>query len=456
MPRNRQPEPGDWQFTLGEPPLRLTAYERADRGLAIYCRRWTGRKYVDRRRFRDPIRTPDGAIDPAAETAVRQELQALLDALKAPLKEEPEGDDSESDGTGPLTLGKGFRRVFNPKRGKYASKTKHVGDSKRYAEVILDTLGRDLEWPGLRPAHYRALWRTLAAAHSQTGAYGHRTAEKIVGLLQSATLWLQEEQMLEPGAGDPPRNWKAALKKEWVEITEAEVPDPQRPRYSLDESARLWAALPHADPRLQLGMEIGAELRLGQLPRSRRSDVLRHGVYEIGAVRVHGRGKKHVETVVLTPEQRMFLSRALHSGYLRDLEQAYQCGAIDDYYLLPGGRLLYWQKGVRLITPVAQMKNANRQLGDTGLRKQWGKLEKLAGVEHVDKRAWYGIRRLQTDRAEDVESDARVLNRLGAWKNTSTRERYQEEGRVEIADRTAAARRKIRPGKDLPEQVDPE
>lgn len=43
-------------------------------------------------------------------------------------------------------------------------------------------------------------------------------------------------------------------------------------------------------------------------------------------------------------------------------------------------------------------------------------------------RNWYGVRRKQSDLAEDVETDARVLNRLGAWTHTATREHYQEQG----------------------------
>ena len=54
----------------------------------------------------------------------------------------------------------------------------------------------------------------------------------------------------------------------------------------------------------------------------------------------------------------------------------------------------------------------------------WRELEKKAAVEYETNRAWYGIRRLQADRAEDVESDARVLNRMGDWNHTSARERY--------------------------------
>lgn len=66
-------------------------------------------------------------------------------------------------------------------------------------------------------------------------------------------------------------------------------------------------------------------------------------------------------------------------------------------------------------------------------------------MEHLEWRNWYGVRRKQSDLAEDVEQDARVLNRLGAWKHTTTREHYQEEGRPEILERVAETRRKVRP-----------
>jgi len=72
-------------------------------------------------------------------------------------------------------------------------------------------------------------------------------------------------------------------------------------------------------------------------------------------------------------------------------------------------------------------------------------LQELADVKEVKGRNWYGLWRLQTDAAEDVEDDARVLNATGGWKHTETRERYQQEGRAEIDEKARDTRAKIRP-----------
>jgi hypothetical protein len=248
------------------------------------------------------------------------------------------------------------------------------------------------------------------------------------------------------------------MRAEWEQITGAPILDGEQPRYTAEELEALFRALPDDDPRLWVACEIGAELRLGQVARSRRSDVLpsRDG-HPLGIVRVHGRGKKLGETVVLDGVQRATLYYHLHHGYLRDLERAYQAGKLADYHLFPGGHLLEWGRSSRheernghvvIALPVAQVANAGRHWTDTGMRKAWRRLELAADVEHVDGRAWYGLRRVQTDRAEDVEQDPRVLRHLGGWKNDETRRRYQQRGRMDLVEKASATRAKIRPGRD--------
>ena len=46
-----------------------------------------------------------------------------------------------------------------------------------------------------------------------------------------------------------------------------------RARHAVDEVAALFAALPQADPRLRLLVELAAELRAGQAVRARRTDL---------------------------------------------------------------------------------------------------------------------------------------------------------------------------------------
>jgi hypothetical protein len=423
----RAPKPGEWSYTIGA----LTAHERADRGLAIYTRVWTGSRYRDKRALCGPIRDERGRLVPELENAAREAAQARWRAAESGVEEVP---------TGPLSLSTAFRLLLHSEDGKFAAGSRWTRDVKLYSARILDIIG-DPPVSEIRHAHYRKLWRALAELHRRGKAGGVPTADKIVGVLRSMIVWLQQEGHLEPGTGLPAPKWKSIMRDEFVEILRAPLPRVRKPRYTPEESALIWQALPspEVDPRLRLAAEIGAELRLGQVPRSRRTDVHPHGIHALGAVEVHGRGKKHGELVVLTDDQRAALADAMTTGYLRQLEAAYQAGQIKDYHLIPGSRLRTVD-GV-LTSPV---ERAGVAWGKTGLVKAWRVLERVAGVPHVEGRLWYGLRRRASDDAEDVTSDARVLNKLGAWKHTSTREGYQEEGRTDIAEQAASVRATIR------------
>ena len=69
-------------------------------------------------------------------------------------------------------------------------------------------------------------------------------------------------------------------------------------------------------------------------------DLSGSGAFGLGRMVVHGAGKKLGVTRDLTPEERGAIDRAL-SGYLRDLEEAYQCDLREDYRIFPSGRLKY-------------------------------------------------------------------------------------------------------------------
>jgi hypothetical protein len=441
----KQPPPGEWQYTTGEIPVQLTAYERKDKGNRIYTRVWNGRKIGEKKALCGAIRDARGRVDSKLELEAQRLAIKRQEALAAGLKD-------EDVLKGPLTLARGFRQLLHPKEGKYVGRSEHAAEVKRHTKRIMKVLGAELLWEHVRHRHYRKLWRDLAHEYAKTDTYGLRQSEVIVGVLQSAARWLQGEGLLEPGLALPAPNWKQVMAQEWVEISGAPVPEVSAPRYTEAESVKLWAAIAdqRVDPRLGLAFDIGAELRLGQVPRSRRSDVETDESGFPISVRVHGSGKKLGELVVLTPEQAATLHYQLHAGYLREFEAEHQGGRLADYYLIPGGHLRYWRSSRKLDYPVAQLKNAHTPATESALGDWWRKLEQVAGVPHVEGRRWYGMRRLQSDLAEDVEVDARVLNRLGAWKHTSTRERYQERRRTKIQQQAADVRRKIRPRKDLP------
>ena len=81
---------------------------------------------------------------------------------------------------------------------------------------------------------------------------------------------------------------------------------------------------------------------------------------------------------------------ALSVGYLRHLERDYRASLRADYPLFPQGRLV--QGAARETAPSAP-------LGEGALVDMWHALERVADLELVPDRGWYGIRGLLTDRA---------------------------------------------------------
>jgi hypothetical protein len=425
MPRKKQTR-RLWSYTVGQPPAQLTARERPDRGNALYTRIWTGAEYVERKYLGPSIRDARGVIDPVLENAAREAAQDRQRAAAGGVADLHERQ---------LTLAGLFRRLLHAKEGKYATRTAWKADMERHAVIVQAALGRTTLVDDLRHAHYRKLWRRLAELHVESNGkkFGPRAAEIIVGALRSAVAWAQGEELVEAGTGLPAREWKRQMREEWERITKRPIAAPAKPRYTREEQRKLWAALPDADPRIRLATELGAELRLGQLTRSRRSDAEAYGGNAVGSVRVHGSGKKRGALVVLSDAERAVLTDAMATGFLSDLEEKYQRKGTD-YFLIPGGRLA---KG--------KAKHADIAWGRTGMRKAWRALEALAKVAHMDGRNWYGLRRLHADLAEDTESDERVLDTLGGWTDSATRRAYQEQGRTDIREKAAAVRSRIRP-----------
>jgi hypothetical protein len=257
-------------------------------------------------------------------------------------------------------------------------------------------------------------------------------------VLYATANWLRGEELIPDRAAKPRQNWKTRLKEEWESITGASL-CVRRPRYSVDEMAALFRALPDADPRLQLLIELAAELRVGQAARARRTDLMlvATGGFGLGQFIVHGRVKKPGEVVDLHPELRVQVDEALSSGYLSAAEDAYRNRLISNYYLFPSGRLLDGRAPVECCT--------GNPIGSTAIHDMFRDLESRAGIKHQPGRAHYGLRRTASDLAPEFASDPRVLNRLTGHLNTATRERiYQDREHELVGARAACARREMR------------
>lgn len=363
------------------------------------------------------------AISQAEELSTRLDRERRLAQLPARAR-------------GLLTLEEGIALAFVPSTGMYPTRTKHAQESRKLAERGAEILGRTLFWAELTPGKVQLLVRVLA--RRSVNGRGMRTAEYMCDVLYSIANWLREEGLIPERAAMPRKNWKARLREDWETLTGV-GPAVNRPRYSIHETAALFRALPQADPRLALLLDLAAELRVGQALHARRTDLMLDaaGGFGIGQFVVHGRIKKPGETVDLHPELREQVDAALTSGYLAAAEAAYQAHAISNYYLFPSGRLKNGRATVEQCT--------DRVLGLTAIRKMFRALETRAGVEHRPGRGFYGLRRAATDLAPEFTSDSRVLNRLTGHLNSETRERvYQDRAHELVRARAATVRRDMR------------
>lgn len=415
------------------PPIEI--YERIDRGDQLYMK-WSEGKSHRRPKLKNisTVRAPDGRI------RQRNVRKAVAEALKQ-YEEEVGGrklttPPAEASDAG-LTLGAGFDLVLDERRGKYASKTQRYKAMKRTKRRVLQVLGEEITFEMLRPIHYRLIWRTYAEKRKDWGL-NLRSAEAAVSCLFSAENWLYQQGHIQAVHG-PGIGWRVELCSEWEQLT-GERPDPYRPRHDEDEAAKLWKHLPKADVRLQLAYELGAEYRLGQVIRADRLDLdlssgagLGHGTF-----RIRGRGRKLGQLVFLTAEQRAAVDNALGpDGFLSNFEAAYQVAELKNYPLFPGGKLREGKAVVR--------KNGSR-MNRRSLLDHFHALEEIAGVEQVEGRGWYGVRRISSDLTADETQDDRVRDASGGWKpGSGTRERvYAQQERQKVLGEAAEARRRAR------------
>lgn len=452
----RKPRSKVWRYQKGEYSNTVTAAERLDRDRTIEVRWWvpTLQKF-QRRSLGYAIRDATGSIVPELEQQAVRQTQSIYDALMAgrsPLN----GPRAES---GPLTLRAGFDLATEVPTGLYVVESDHLKDVRRAARDIVDVLGRTPRgdprtWDSLNNGVVRELWLGLARRFKASKAGGPSWTERCVVVLLQVSQWLAAEERI-TRAILIKKAWREQLRREWEQYTSSRITK-STPRHSEDEIRRMFAVLEHpdADPRVALVLQLGAEARLGQVRRLMRSDVDLSpvGIFGLGRVVVHGSGKKMGVRRDLTPEERAAIDRAL-AGYLRPLEEAYQDQLRADYPIFPAGRLRFDVAPSRVsrrkatVQPVkrAKLSVTNTPIDKRTLNDQFHELERIAKVDSVPGRGWYGIRRRATDVYEDYEKDERVLNdQTGHKKSETRREVYQERERETIRARSAETRRRVR------------
>ena len=447
-----------WQYQRGEPPNTVTAIERLDRGRVIEVRWWVPRlKRFQRRSLGFAIRDANGVVADDLQRQAVQQAQAIYDALMAgrsPFAEE------SAENTGPLSLREGFSLATTVPTGMYVVESEHLRELRRAARDIVEAIaygqkGEPRTWDALSYSVVRELWVTLARRYKATGKGGPAWTERCVVALLQVSQWLaSEEKTLRPLTAK--KTWREHFRREWEQLTSSRITR-STPRHNEEEIRRIFAALhdPRVDPRIALALELGAEARLGQVRRLMRVDVDLSpiGAFDLGRIVVHGVGKKLGVVRDLTPEERAAIDRAL-AGYLRDLEEAYVAGLRPNYPMFPAGRLRYdvapsrvsrKRKDAASPTRRSKLTVGDAPIGKRALTDLFHDLERVAKVEPIEGRAWYGIRRRATDLYEDYEKDERVLNDQTGHKRSDTRrEVYQERDRAAIRAKSAETRRRVR------------
>ena len=298
----------------------------------------------------------------------------------------------------------------------------------------------------LKKSDVKHVWRTLAERNKVAGVSGPRAAEILIVDLYAVANWLRadDERVVGPADTVAPPKWRQRLKADWEGIT-SKVVKVRRERHTAEEQEKIFKNLysNHVDPRVALLIELGAELRGGQVLRVRRSVVHLKpdagGYAPYGQFIVDGIGKKGGTQLAMTRGQREALDNALQ-GYLRDCEACYEAKAIEDYYLFAPFKI---KRGG---TATPRNADDSQPMGRQQMLRAFHKLEREAGITPVPGRGWYGLRRLSADLANDVETDTRVLNQTGGWAQGSTvrEDTYQDTDRLKIAAKVAVVREKMR------------
>ncbi len=448
--RSSKATPTPWTFSVGQRarPHRVTVYENTQRG-GVLSLRW----YVETHDGRKPkseslgkrLRTADGKIVRETERWAKAQAQAKHQAL---LRGEGTTADPSVDAA-PLTIGEAKAKITDPKQGRYPKKSAHRRETENALDFACTVWGGERTWDTIRKGDLRALGRARVDQLRKLGHDGLAGAEHTVQRVLTVAQWLRDEELIEPGACVPGKNWKEELRAYWLEVSERhELPKPHRPRYTINEALKIIEASATVDPRLHLMLSLAPNQRLGQVARTHRSNV--H--LETNDVRIPSRGKKKGAAIVMTAGERQVLDDALATGYLRLLEAAYLAGEIADYPLFPAGQM----PGARVLrrgtpseskwpswrppeTPTATVeRHATAGFIEPKTIQDWFKAaEAKAEITSVKGRGPYGVRRAFVDAGKKAKISREGLTALGGWSDPQMADRVYAEDEQRYAQEEA-------------------
>lgn len=378
--------------------------------------------YVMLRRWRPKTATAKGQWQRRAigEMVVRDGRGAVLESAKAAIKDAAMKWYLELTGeiaTAPVdtakhafTIGEAWKAISNEDDGKYPHRSPFRDELQKALAYAGTVWGEDTAWTAIDSGLWTKLIRTRIRGLVADGKQGIRATEITVSRLITVARWLHRERKVEVIVA-PSDDWRDGMLAYWKGLTKQEHdPEPHQPRYTLEESRKLILAARDVDPRVGLLVSLGAELRLGQVRRCRRSDLdLSKGEY--GQLEVRGSGDKKGETIELTRGQRAAVDRSLR-GHLRVFEESFQRDGTD-YPLFPGGLLYGRAAGDPHVS--GRDPDSLRPMGRAMVSKYWDGIEYLVGITHVRGRGPYGIRRAAVDEAEAQHLSEAGLQALGGW-----------------------------------------
>lgn len=398
---------------------RVVVYEDLTRGRMLTLR-WRGPKNW-KRRVLGRLLERDQKGEPLAHSIA----WAVNEAKRKSVALSDGKDEPKKAVAMPFTIGETCWAIIDKKTGKYPHDSPFRKELLRAVDYAGIVWGTETPWRELDEDSWVELLRRRLEGLLKQGRKAVRTTEITVSRLITVTKWLRRTRRIPMDAALPPDDWKAQIVVHWKgETGSKRDPQPSQPRHTLAELRRILAVLDRIEPRVGLLIALGAEYRLGQVVRARRSDLN----VEQGQLTVEGSGHKAGEIIDLTPRQVSAVLFALSpAGYLGTLEAAFQKKGAD-YLLFPGGKMTSYRvaqrsfgKGARLGAPLNR-----RTIG-----KHFRDAETLAKVKHVDGRGPYGLRRQNVDAALAEGVSELGLKAAGGWASMKIpTEIYAEKSNV--------------------------
>lgn len=342
------------------------------------------------------------------------------------------------------TIGETAALIIDPGAGKYPHDSPNRRELLRALRFAALTWGADRPWDTIEEADWLRLLRARLEDLLARNCAGVRSTEITVSRLVTAVGWLRSAKHIARDAAPWPKDWKAEIVKHWKGLKQSvRDPQPQRLRHTPEEARAILRASTF-DPRFDLLMWCGMELRLGQVCRCRRSDLTLPPVdwtepvdpendpTDYGTLVVVGAGKKGGTTVDLTRGQRQAIMRALaEGGYLHELEMRHRQDG-GDYLLFPSGYVVGRvgrTRGKKTTLRLGSSARYDRHVSSAWVRGAFRTAEKIAGVAHVKGRGAYGLRRVSVDVGSAAKLSPAALQSLGGWTDIKIPETvYREQG----------------------------